>query len=72
MQGLRGTSICEHNRQRSRCKDCGGTNICQHNRERSKCKDCGGTSICQHNRERTETLLKTDSLEVKAETVWMR
>ena len=44
---------CEHNRQRSKCKDCGGASICQHNRQRSTCKDCGGTSICQHNRQRS-------------------
>ena len=24
---------CEHNRQRSRCKECGGSSICEHNRE---------------------------------------
>ena len=43
---------CEHNRQKSRCKECGGGGICEHSRIRSRCKDCGGTSICQHNRER--------------------
>ena len=46
-------SICQHNRRRSDCKDCGGTGICQHNRKRSSCKDCGGTGICQHNRQRS-------------------
>ena len=29
---------CQHNRQRSACKDCGGASICEHNRERSACK----------------------------------
>ena len=44
---------CEHNRRRSRCKECGGASICQHLRQRIRCKECGGTSICQHNRERS-------------------
>ncbi len=28
----KGDSKCPHNRQRSRCKDCGGTSICEHKR----------------------------------------
>jgi hypothetical protein len=44
---------CPHNRQRSRCKDCGGASICEHNRRRSGCKQCGGASICEHNRIRS-------------------
>ena len=31
---------CEHNRRRSRCKECGGAGICQHARIRSRCKTC--------------------------------
>jgi hypothetical protein len=44
---------CEHNRQRSRCKECKGSGICQHNRRRSACKECKGSGICQHNRQRS-------------------
>ena len=33
-------SKCPHNRERSKCKDCGGASICEHNRRRSQCKDC--------------------------------
>ena len=33
-------SICPHQRQRSRCKECGGTNVCPHQRQRSDCKEC--------------------------------
>ena len=43
---------CEHNKSRSRCKDCGGSQICEHNRLRSKCKECHWGSICEHNKER--------------------
>ena len=43
---------CEHNRQRSICKECGGVGICECNRVRSKCRECGGGSICEHNRYR--------------------
>ena len=32
--------ICPHQRQRSRCKECGGAGICQHQRIRSRCKEC--------------------------------
>ena len=45
---------CEHNKRRSKCKECGGASICEHNRERSKCKECGGASICEHNKRRSE------------------
>ena len=51
VQGLRGTSICEHNRQRHACKDCGGASICQHNRERRHCRDSG---MCAHSRIRSK------------------
>ena len=44
-------TMCEHNRQKSRCKDCGGSGICEHNRRKNTCKDCGGSQICEHNRE---------------------
>jgi hypothetical protein len=44
---------CEHNRQKSTCKDCGGASICEHNRRKSTCKDCGGASICEHNRQKS-------------------
>eukprot|EP00961_Rhodomonas_salina_P203244 2742398-Rhodomonas_salina.2 len=46
--------LCEHNKVRSQCKQCGGTmrGICEHNRQRSQCKECGGGSICKHNRRR--------------------
>ena len=46
--------ICAHNRQRSRCKECGGGSICEHNNRRSRCKECGGGHICEHNRNRSE------------------
>jgi len=41
---------CEHNRQKSHCKECGGVSICIHNRLKSHCKECGGVGICIHNR----------------------
>jgi len=47
-------ALCMHERQRSRCKDCGGSGLCEHQRERSRCKDCGGSSICEHQRERSK------------------
>ena len=44
---------CEHNRQRSRCKECEGGSICKHNRQRTSCKECGGSHICEHKRRRS-------------------
>ncbi|CAY39715.1 hypothetical protein OTV1_127 [Ostreococcus tauri virus 1] len=44
-----GSSICEHNRRHSQCKECCGSEICEHNRRHSQCKECGGTQICEHN-----------------------
>jgi hypothetical protein len=38
-------SVCPHQRQRNKCKECGGASICQHQRIRSRCKECGGASI---------------------------
>jgi hypothetical protein len=46
-------SKCPHQRQRSKCKECGGSSLCPHQRERSKCKECGGSSLCQHQRQRS-------------------
>ena len=50
---FRGSSICQHGRQRSLCKECGGSSICEHSRIRSTCKECGGSSICEHSRVRS-------------------
>ena len=41
---------CEHDRKKSKCKQCGGSNICKHGRQKAQCKDCGGSSICEHDR----------------------
>jgi hypothetical protein len=48
-----GASVCEHNKIRSRCKECGGASICKHNIQRSQCKPCGGSQICEHNKIRS-------------------
>ena len=53
-----GKSICQHSRERSKCKECfknrtGGASICEHQRRRSTCKECGGGSICEHKRRRS-------------------
>ena len=48
-----GAWICEHGRQRSRCKECGGSGICEHGRQRRQCKACGGSAFCEHGRQRS-------------------
>ena len=35
------SQICEHGRQRCKCKECGGASICEHGRLRYRCKECG-------------------------------
>jgi hypothetical protein len=40
---------CPHDKQKSKCKECGGGSICKHNKQKSQCKECGGSSICKHN-----------------------
>ena len=49
---LAGSELCEHNRIRTQCKDCGGPGICVHRRIKRQCKECGGSSICEHKRQR--------------------
>ena len=44
---------CEHNRQRSRCKDCGGKEICPHERLRYTCKECQGKGVCPHGKRKS-------------------
>ena len=44
------SAYCEHDRQKSKCKECGGSSICPHGREKSICVECGGSSICPHAR----------------------
>ena len=45
---------CIHNRQKSRCKECGGSEICEHSRIKSRCKECGGSQICLHNKRKSQ------------------
>ena len=45
--------LCEHQRRRTQCKECGGNQICEHQRRRTQCKECGGSSICEHYRQRS-------------------
>ena len=41
---------CEHNKERSRCRDCGGNEFCIHNKLKQQCRDCGGNAYCIHNK----------------------
>ena len=48
---------CEHQKLRSKCKDCGGGSICEHQKERRYCRDCGGNRYCEHQKERRRCLI---------------
>ncbi len=37
-------ATCEHNRRRSRCRDCGGGSICPHGRRKGECLGCNLTN----------------------------
>ncbi len=45
---------CEHNIEKSRCKECGGGSICEHKKIRTRCIDCGGGSICEHDKVKSQ------------------
>ena len=47
-----GGSICEHDRARTTCKDCGGGSLCVHGKNKRKCRACGGKNLCTHGREK--------------------
>ncbi len=32
--------MCEHNKQRCKCKNCGGSQICSHDKYKRSCKEC--------------------------------
>jgi hypothetical protein len=50
---------CEHNRQKSHCKECGGASICKHNRRRNQCKICDPNGhLMMIVRSRTRKILK--------------
>lgn len=40
---------CEHNIQKTRCKECDGKSLCIHNKRKDYCKDCNGVAFCEHN-----------------------
>ena len=46
--------ICEHGRQRSRCKECDGSGVCEHRKLRHYCKICCGSGICAHGRRKSD------------------
>ena len=54
--------MCEHDKEKKACQECGGSAICEHGRQRSKCKECGGSSICEHGRQRIGMAVCTEGL----------
>ena len=45
--------LCEHGKQKSRCKECGGSSICEHDKQKSRCKECDGNEICEHDKQKS-------------------
>jgi hypothetical protein len=44
---------CEHDKRKSRCKECGGSGFCEHDKQKSQCKECGGSSFCEHDKRKS-------------------
>lgn len=42
--------VCNHNRQRANCRECGGSSFCEHNHYKPYCRDCKGSGFCKHDR----------------------
>jgi hypothetical protein len=42
------SALCQHGRQKSRCKECGGSSICEHSKLKQLCAQCDGSSLCSH------------------------
>jgi hypothetical protein len=42
--------LCEHNKKKEYCRDCGGSQFCIHNKRKSRCIECDGSQICVHNK----------------------
>ena len=45
--------LCQHNKRKSRCIECGGSEICEHIQRKSQCVQCGGSGICEHNKRKS-------------------
>ena len=43
-----GLAFCEHQRQKSKRKECGGGSSCEHKRLERQCQECGGSALCEH------------------------
>jgi hypothetical protein len=39
---------CEHNKQKTKCKECTPTAYCSHGKLKERCKLCGGSAFCEH------------------------
>ena len=58
-----GKNICQHHKQKHKCKQCKGKSLCIHGDQRSRCKKChqqrqGGSGLCKHLNERWRGLCK--------------
>ena len=53
----KGSSFCEHGRQKCRCKECGGVSFCEHGKIRISCRECGGSQICEHEKQKSRCVI---------------
>ena len=49
----RAANKCAHNKEKSRCKQCGGGELCIHDKVKSRCRQCGGSEFCQHDKRKS-------------------
>lgn len=48
--------ICEHQRCKTRCIECGGRDICSHGKLKSRCLECDGSELCKHKKRKSRCL----------------
>ena len=53
-EGIDGRGICNHDKLKSRCRECGGGALCIHDKQKSHCRECGGSAYCIHDKQKTK------------------
>ena len=43
---------CEHDRQKTQCRECGGSSYCVHDKQKHQCRECGGSAYCVHDKQK--------------------
>ena len=61
------TGLCNHGREKNKCKECPGAGVCEHDKLRTICVDCGGGRLCKHENRKDCCKICRDKLNEMAE-----